>query len=325
MLATDMGDGSICSFDRVRRQFIITAKGGAVITVGSIPARPNPPNAGAASGSATGAAAAAPAEKLTPVTKTGFADKLGHRKQPITGAAIWNRRYMKLTANELIYQVGENDATPKGTIDLNPGCQVRVVQSNEPARKDRYEDNDNPGVMALATMNIGTMMEKCSGPIGKDCCVELHVPVQVANMLGNVMGNSAVSLAFGGGIDKIKKNLARTYYFACDNNEVANEWAAALKNNISILVQGTTSGSDGMAATAGAVRGANGAVNLGALNGMMNMAMGYQADMKNMQDPNESLGWFKRNLQTDLPLDALYTRVIGFYDELAKIGVRPTY
>lgn len=81
-----------------------------------IPARPNPPSATAAGAAGAAGAAAAP---LKPMTKAGYAEKLSHRKQMVTGASVWQKRYLKLEAAEVLYFADENDPTPKGVIKLN--------------------------------------------------------------------------------------------------------------------------------------------------------------------------------------------------------------
>lgn len=67
--------------------------------------------------------------------------------------------------------------------------------------------------------------------------------------------------------------------------------------------------------------GPMGGLNLGQIDKAMNMAHSFQADQKNMTDPNESLGWFKRTLNTDLDLNELYHKLIEFYDQLRAANV----
>ena len=47
-----------------------------------------------------------------------------------------------------------------------------------------------------------------------------------------------------------------------------------------------------------------------------------QQDQKNAQDPNKSLGWFKRATQSSLSDEELYVKVMAFYDQLKAAGVQ---
>lgn len=86
----------------------------------------------------------------------------------------------------------------------------------------------------MLTQPMGNMMNLTSGPIGKPNCVELHVPANVGGILGSVLGANPMQMAFGGGINDVKKNTNRTYYFSCETVEMANSWVAALQNNITV-------------------------------------------------------------------------------------------
>jgi len=50
----------------------------------------------------------------------------------------------------------------------------------------RYENNDNPGVGGLMSMNIGGMMSQTSGPIGRENCVEMIVTGQIGKQHSQV-------------------------------------------------------------------------------------------------------------------------------------------
>lgn len=307
-------DGCFVSFDKVRRQFIVTSKTGSVTTVGQIPARPNKPSA-----TATVTTISDKGEKVTEpvkeapivaINKTGTAEKLGHKKVPISGAPSWQVRYFKLTGTVLTYYASENDPVAKGEISLSAGCVARVIQSNEPARKDRYEDND-VSVVGLMTQPMGAHLNLHSGPIGKPNCVELHVPAQIGNMLGSVMNATPMGLMAGGGIADINKNRARTYYWSCKTVEEANEWANALNNNVKLVKAPN--------AAAGQMLGNR--INLGQIDAAMHLAHTIQADQKNMVNPDESLGWYERALKTNLSRDDLYAGISEFYDVLQASGL----
>lgn len=184
MIAVDLPDGSIISFDRVRRSFFVTMANGSIMNLGAIPARPNPPSVFRVQ-HADGRVEEMVKEeiKATPVTASAWVEKLGYKKTPIIHSDSWTRRHIRLDANSVGYFENESTNSPKGVVTLNPGCTLRVIQANEPARKDRYEDGHNPGVGALMTMQIGGLMSPYSTPIGKPNCVELHVPVQGVRLL----------------------------------------------------------------------------------------------------------------------------------------------
>lgn len=201
-------------------------------------------------------------------------------------------------------------AVPKHTIELRAGVQANVLQSHEPAKKDRFDDQD-VSVFSMMTQPMGAMMNDRSGPVGMPNCVELIVPVQIGNLLGGVMNQSALGMAYGGGMSEMKKNQARTFYWSCGSLEEANAWAAAINNNVKLAK-----------APSGAAGGQTfGNINLGQVDAAMNMAQGMQADQKNMRDPNETLGWYQRNLKSDLPLPELHRHLMAFYDALNANGV----
>jgi len=290
-------DGCFVSFDRALRHFVVTAKTGAVITVHQIPVRPM-----------LGAAGASSATPTAPINKAGMAVKLGHKKVPVTGAARWQPRYFSLNGSTLIYRVDGPEGAVRGELELRPGCTAKVIQAEERARKDRYEDQD-ASVFRMMTQPMGEHMSLTSTPIGKSNCVELHMPAQVGNMLGSVMNASPMGMVAGGGIKDMKKNQARTYYWACDSLEEANEWVVALENNIKLA--------KAPAPAAGAIHG----MSMAQIDGAMNMAHQMQADQKNMTNPAESLGWYQRNLKTDLSAADLHKHLMVFYDALKAAGV----
>lgn len=230
MISIDFPDGSIVSYDRVRRSMILTLSNGGVMSAGAaIPARPNPPVVAVAE---DGTQAVVEEEVPVPISRSAIVQKLGFKKAPIIGSDIWNKRYIHLEGSTLSYHENERSA-PKGVIHLVPGCEIDIIHAGDPANKDRQEGGHNPGMGAMMTMQIGKMMEKRSGPIGKDNCLELHVPANMGNMLGNVMNSSAMSLAFSGA-SGVKSNMARTYYFSFDSLDEAREFALAVKNNVKV-------------------------------------------------------------------------------------------
>jgi hypothetical protein len=240
----------------------------------------------------------------------GDAQKLGHQKVPITGAHRWQPRHFKLKGTSISYYADSKSTMPKNTIELRPGVQANVLQAGDNAKKDRFEDND-VSVFGMMTQPMGAMMSDRSGPIGMPNCVELIVPVQVGNMLGGVMNQSALGMAYGGGLKDIKKNQARTYYWSCASLEEANAWAVAINNNVRLAKAPSVTGGQML-----------GGINLGQIDAAMNMAQGMQADQKNMIDPNETLGWYQRNLKSDLPLPDLHRHLMAFYDALRAAGVQ---
>ena len=55
-------------------------------------------------------------------------------------------------------------------------------------------------------------------------------------MLDGVMGNTAMGLAFGGGMAEMKKQgQGRTYYMACSSLAEAEAWCAAIANNVKAM------------------------------------------------------------------------------------------
>ena len=324
MISVDFPNGAIISLDRVRRQLIATLTNGSVMTLGGyLPARPNPPSVFRVEG-VNGEVEEVVKEEvlLAPISSTTSCHKLGYKKAPILGTDIWNKRFLRLEPSALSYH--ENDSSgAKGVIVLNSGCTVRVIQAHEPARKDRYEDGHNPGVGALMTMNIGSMMNQYSTPIGKPNCVELHCPPNVGNMLDTVMGGNAMSLAFGGGMNHIKKQNARTYYFSFDTLAAAEDFASKLENNVKCLQQNSNINNSNNGV--GAVRGANGVPSGASINNIMNMAHSMQANQKLAASSETSLEYYRNILGQDIPIDVLYERLILFYDQLAAVNIVSPY
>jgi hypothetical protein len=322
MISIDFPDGCIVSYDRVRRAMILTLCNGGVMSCGAaIPARPNPPvtrNVAVKNADGTVTEQAVVVEEvLNPVSRSAFVNKLGFNKAPIIGSDIWNRRYIHLEENTLSYHVDEN-SPPKGVIHLSPGCEVDVIQANDRARKDRQEGGHNPGVAGLMTMPIGQMMDTRSTPVGKPNCVELHVPANVGNMMNSVMGHSAMSLAMSG-VRDIKKNAARTYYFSFDSLDEAQEFASAIGNNIKCLVNQNKLGDKSISANA--MRNGN----FSQLNDAMAMAHSVQKNQALITSPDTSLEWYKVSLNSSLPPDVIYERLMIFYDTLASFNVHPSY
>lgn len=324
MVSIDFPDGCIVSYDRVRRSMILTLSNGGVMTCGAaIPARPNPPalrNVAVVNpdGSVTEQAVVVE-EVLTPVYRSAMVNKLGFNKAPIIGSDIWNRRLIRLDEKTVSYFVDDN-SPPKGVIQLSPGCEIGIIQAHERARKDRQEGGHNPGVGGLMTMQIGQMMDTRSTPIGKPNCVELHVPANIGDMMGGIMGASAMSLAMSGARD-IKKNSARTYYFSFDSLEEAEEFAAAIANNVKCLVNQNKIGDKDLRGAGNAMRGGN----FSQLNDVMAMAHAVQKNQALMTSPDTSLEWYKVSLNSSLPPDVLYERLMIFYDTLAGFNVHPSY
>lgn len=61
------------------------------------------------------------------------------------------------------------------------------------------------------------------------------------------------------------------------------------------------------------------------INNAVNMAHAVQQNMKLMTSPDTSLEWYKVSLQTSVPSDVLYERLMIFYDTLASMNIHPTY
>ena len=292
-------DGCFASYDRLKREFIVTAKNGSVITVRQVPVRPNKP-----SGVSTTATTTAPTAM---VTHQGTGEKLGHKKQLVSGAAVWQQRWFKLNGQELSYYGDSSyEGVAKGVVNLAPGCTVRVIQANDAARKDRYEDQD-ASLSGMMTQPMGAVLTQTSGPIGKPNCVELQIPAAVGDMLGGVMNASPVGMMAGGGLADLKKSQARTYYWSCETLAEAEAWVTALDNNIKL-------------AKAKDLPTSVGGVNLGQVDGALAMARNMQNDQKNMTDPNESLGWYHRSLGAQLSMGDLHAKLMPFYDQLQSAG-----
>jgi hypothetical protein len=137
-ICVDFPDGSLVSFDRIRREFFITLNNGSLMSVGRIPVRPNPPTVFQFEGQKVVVEEA----KAVPITKTVQVKKLGYKKAPVIKTAIWNDRFLRLEATCITYHANESSAA-KGTIELRPGSSTRVIQAHEAGRKDRFEDMDN--------------------------------------------------------------------------------------------------------------------------------------------------------------------------------------
>jgi len=119
----------------------------------------------------------------------------------------------------------------------------------------------------------------------------------------------------------MKKNQPRTYYFSCETVTQANEWVNALNNNIEMIREGALAGGTAPNAAVGAIPGMGG-LNLTQLHNAVGMAQAMQQDQKNAQDPDKSLGWYRRATQSSLSDEALYAKVIAFHDQLKAAGVQ---
>jgi hypothetical protein len=312
-ICVDLPDGSLISFDRIRRQFILTLKNGSLMSCGQIPVRPNPPSVFQVGG----VSVAVEAPKSVPVRKTVTCKKLGYKKAPVIHSAIWNQRFVALDHDTVTYHANEG-APAKGTICLKPGCTTRVIQSHEPARKDRYEDNDNQGAVAMMTASIASHASPYGTAIGLPNAVELHVPANLENMLGGIMGANPMSLAFGGGVKKnVTANRARTYYFSFDTLAEAEAFSSALENNIKVVTEATPGLGEGQQVNGTAARQGN----FSGLNNAMNQMATAQANQSLIGNPDTSQEWYKRTLNTEVPTLVLYEKVISFYDQLAAVGV----
>ena len=58
---------------------------------------------------------------------------------------------------------------------------------------------------------------------------------QIGNMLNGVFGASPLQMAFGGGMKHISSSRARTYYFFGSSRAEAEDWCAAIGNNITAM------------------------------------------------------------------------------------------
>jgi hypothetical protein len=287
-----------------------------------IPARPNPPTVFRVQNSDGSVQEVVKEElPLAPISKFAWVEKLGYKKNPIIGSDSWTRRHIRLESTSIGYYENDITGVPKGSISLNPGVTLRVIQSNEPARKDRYEDGHNPGVGALMTMQIGQIMNHYSTPIGKPNCVEVYIPVQgVGSMINNLMGQSAASLA-GGGIKAVKNTKARSYYFSFSNLADAQDFASAVENNVKVLAKQNAIGNDSAAGAGDAIRGGD----YSKIDNVMNMAYATQNNQKLMTSPDTSLEWYKTTLNSSLPADVMYEKLMTFYDQLAQFNIYSPY
>ena len=69
------------------------------------------------------------------------------------------------------------------------------------------------------------------------CTAVSHAAI-TGSMLDGVMANNAVGLAFGGGLQDMKKQAqGRTYYMHCSSRMEADEWKNAIANNVRALPQ----------------------------------------------------------------------------------------
>eukprot|EP01039_Chlorochromonas_danica_P007821 gene7820-8633_t len=316
MISVDFPDGSVVSYDRVRRQLILTLANGSVATAGggNIPARPNAPRL---TTNASGQTVAVEDVPRAPVTRTATVMKLGFKKTPVIGTDIWNKRFIQLTENQISYHESEGSAA-KGTITLVPGVEVDILQASDPARKDRQEGGHNPGMVGLATMSVGQLTNPRSGSLGKFNCVEVHVPANIGNMMNSVMNSSVLSMA-ATGARGVRQNVARTYYFSFDSLTEAQEFADAIKNNVQIL--NSQNGMGSQPVDAASIRGGN----WGQLNNAMNMANALKQNMELMRKPETSLEWYRNTLNTQLPALVVYERLIVFYDSLASFNIHPSF
>ena len=97
----------------------------------------------------------------------------------------------------------------------------------------------------MMTATIGQLASEYHGEVGKvidfrlvwfvsekDNCIALHRPINVTESLNAMMNTSMMSMAFGSGTKKIMQNVARTFYFKCDNTNERNEWVEAIEHNL---------------------------------------------------------------------------------------------
>jgi hypothetical protein len=251
-------DGSMVSFDAPRRELIINMARGGIMKTLHLPARPF---AAPAAGSFV-----IPEVPKRPVTMTATVHKLGYKKMPVVGSEIWNQRFLRLEADHLTYHVDETQAA-RGFITLVSGCKVRVIQAGDRSRKDRHEDRGT-SMMSMMMNPMGAVLDEYSEPIGRPNCVELYVPARVGNMIDSVMNSSPIALAMRGGASALHSSAARTFYFSFESQSFreANDFAAALQNNIDIIVKNTPTAPMGGGSTGSGMQG------------MMNMAQAMQAN-----------------------------------------------
>eukprot|EP01039_Chlorochromonas_danica_P003681 gene3681-4028_t len=302
MISVDFPDGNVVSFDRARREMILTiAASGRILTFGAIPARPSPPRTRI---DASGKTVALDDLPLSPVTRTATVMKLGFKKFPILGTPIWNKRFIRLTENEISYHASE-ETRAKGTIRLSPGVKVGVIHANDPARKDRHKGGQ--GLSFSDMTSPSNMMDPRKGTLSKDNCVEVSIPANLGKMVDNLANMSPLSMGHMG------NHESRTYYFSFDNLVDAQQFADAIKTNIKVLNSKEQSNS-----AAGATAGAN-------VNNVMNRAMNLMNNMELMSKPETSLEWYRTTLNTTLPAMEIYERLQVFYDNLAAVNIRPNH
>lgn len=223
MISVDFSDGNVVSFDRARREMILTiAASGRILTFGAIPARPNPPRTRI---DASGKTVALDDLPLSPVSRTATVMKLGFKKVPILGTPVWNKRFIRLTEKEISYHASE-EARAKGTIQLSPAVKVSIIHANDLARKDRHKGGQNISFSDMASPS--SMMDPRKGCLGKDNCVEVSVPANFGKMIDNMANMSPFSMG------RMGSNESRTYYFSFDNLVDAQQFVDAIKNNIKV-------------------------------------------------------------------------------------------
>jgi len=158
----------------------------------------------------------------------GHCMKLAEEKH--LGHYSWNKRYITIEGRCLKYFEKEGESKPKGVINMGVGCWVKAAEKDSPKRKDAHSFSSTHGMASMLTGNIGSMMSDTEGTVGKDFCMEVHVPADVMQHLEKLMNTSVASLAFGGA-KKLHENDAKTYYFHFDSKNERDQCVNILSEN----------------------------------------------------------------------------------------------
>lgn len=173
-----------------------------------------------------------------PVSKAGTLTKLSFTKGML-GSERWQKRHFVLKESGMEYFKKEGDPTPRNVVPFMPGGFVQATKKGEQRRKDAFNFKDSaPGMGKMLTANIGELASPYDGTVSRDFVLAIHKPTDVSNMLGSVMGQSALGLAFGGGMKKVEEQRSRTWYIACENESEQQEWLNAIAHNLKLSISG---------------------------------------------------------------------------------------
>jgi hypothetical protein len=130
-------DGSMVGWDKLRHELLLSGTG-ATVKVKHLPPRPTATMTTTAGAGVVGAGGGGGLDgpPPEPVEKQGMMTKLGGKKSSLLGDS-WQPRLFRLTPTTISYaKDGASGAI--STIPLSNGVLVQVVQSNSPAKRNRY-------------------------------------------------------------------------------------------------------------------------------------------------------------------------------------------